>query len=68
VNGSPAEGAGLESGDVITAVDGHTVDRPEALTSLLLRNVPAATVQLTWTDAFGSEQSAAVTLASGPPQ
>jgi S1-C subfamily serine protease len=68
VNGSPADGAGLESGDVITAVDGHAVDRPETLTSLLLRNAPAATVQLTWADSFGNEQTAAVTLASGPPQ
>jgi S1-C subfamily serine protease len=47
VAGSPAEKAGLRDGDVITAIDGHAVDRTHALDLLLLARGPGDTVTLT---------------------
>jgi S1-C subfamily serine protease len=68
VSGSPADTAGLQYGDVITAVDGHSVTTPTALRALLLQKHPGDTTTLTWVDQAGSQHSATVTLASGPPQ
>ncbi|HMC69815.1 MAG TPA: trypsin-like peptidase domain-containing protein [Mycobacteriales bacterium] len=68
VSGSAADTAGLQYGDVITAVDGHAVSSPNALRALLLQKHPGDTAALTWVDQLGSQHSATVTLASGPPQ
>lgn len=68
VSGSPADTAGLQYGDVITAVDGHAVSTPNALRALLLQKHPGDTTTLTWVDQQGSQHSATLTLASGPPQ
>jgi len=68
VSGSAADTAGLQYGDVITAVDGHAVTAPNALRALLLQKHPGDTATLTWIDQAGSQHSATVTLASGPPQ
>jgi S1-C subfamily serine protease len=64
--GSPAESAGLGSGDVIVSVDGQPVDSPTTLTTLLDRHHPGDRVTIGWTDSSGQSQSAAVSLASGP--
>lgn len=64
---TPAEKAGLQAGDVITAVDGQTVDSASHLTSLLGRHRPGDTVRISWTDRYGETHSESVTLASGPP-
>jgi S1-C subfamily serine protease len=65
---SPAGGAGLVPGDVITSVDGRAVDTPRGLTTLLLPKHPGDTVRVAWADRYGERQVASVTLATGPPQ
>jgi S1-C subfamily serine protease len=68
VPGAPADRAGLAAGDVITALDGTPVGSLSALAGLLLRKAPGDTVQVTYVDGAGAEQTATITLASGPPQ
>jgi S1-C subfamily serine protease len=66
VSGSPASQAGLSPGDVITAIAGRTVTSSSDVLAVLLTKTPGTTLQLTWVDQTGTQQSAAVTLASGP--
>jgi S1-C subfamily serine protease len=68
VAGGPAASAGLAAGDVITAIDGHTVTTPQGVASFLLTKKPGATVEVSYTDRYGSSQSATVTLGNGPAQ
>jgi S1-C subfamily serine protease len=68
ITDSPAQEAGLASGDVITSVNGDTVASAQALSSLLEPNKPGDKVTIGWTDASGVTRSATVTLSSGPPQ
>lgn len=63
---SPAAGAGLEAGDVVTTLDGQPVTSADALTSSLARSKPGQRVTVGWTDPAGTVHSAQVTLASGP--
>jgi S1-C subfamily serine protease len=67
VSGGPADKAGLAQGDVITALNGTAIGSPSDLTGLLEPHHPGDAVQLKWTDGSGQQQSASVTLASGPP-
>ena len=46
VAGSPAKDAGLQDGDIISALDGQTVDRQHPLDLLLLQHNPGDTVTL----------------------
>jgi S1-C subfamily serine protease len=64
--GTPAASAGLEEGDVITAVNGKTVDSASALTSLLHSYSPGDAVSVTYTDTAGSSHTVHVTLIAGP--
>ena len=66
--GSPASRAGIEPGDVIDSFNGNAVRTRANLVSRLLRWRPGDRVRIGWMDAFGSRDSAVVTLASGPPQ
>ena len=66
VSGSPAEGAGLSRGDLITSLDGKTVESATSLTSILDGHHPPDRVALGWTDANGQSHTATVTLAAGP--
>jgi S1-C subfamily serine protease len=68
VSGGPAASAGISAGDLITAIDGHTITSRSSLTSRLLTKKPGAKVTVTYTDQFGTGHSVRVTLASGPPQ
>jgi S1-C subfamily serine protease len=68
VSGGPAASAGLVAGDVITAINGHTVSSPDTIPSLILTLKPGATISLTTTDQLGQSQTTQVTLGSGPPQ
>jgi S1-C subfamily serine protease len=68
VPGSPADHAGLEPGDLITAINRQTVSSPDALTKLLLRQSVGATVELRWIDQLRAAETANVTLAAGPAQ
>ena len=65
-NGSAAT-AGLTEGDVITAVDGQAVSTSSGLQSIILTHKPGDAVNVAYTDATGQNQSATVTLGSGPP-
>jgi S1-C subfamily serine protease len=67
LGGSPAAQAGLVSGDVITAVDGHQVSSPSDLSNIMEQYHPGDTVQLQWENSSGQSQTASVTLESGPP-
>jgi Do/DeqQ family serine protease len=44
--GSPADRAGLRNGDVITAIDGHPVDEPNALRNRVATTTPDSHVRL----------------------
>jgi S1-C subfamily serine protease len=63
--GSPAEKAGVATGDVITTVDGTVIRTASALTNLIHTHRPGDTVTLAWTRSDGTTHSAKVTLASG---
>jgi S1-C subfamily serine protease len=65
--GSPAAGAGMAIGDVITRVDGKTVDSADALSSVLQGRKPGDVVTVQWDSQSGQQHSARVTLATGPP-
>jgi len=68
LNGSPADRAGLTSGDLIVALDGKAVGTLKDVSRLLLLKAPGDTVQVTYADGLGDQQTATVTLGSGPPQ
>ena len=65
---SPAATAGIEAGDVITALDGKPVSTFSDLRTLLLTKHPGDTVTVGYTDTTGGQTSVSVVLASGPPQ
>jgi S1-C subfamily serine protease len=65
-NGAAAA-AGLTEGDVITGIDGTTVTTSSGLRSAIQAHKPGDSVSITFTDATGQNQSATVTLQSGPP-
>jgi S1-C subfamily serine protease len=66
--GSPAARAGLGRGDVIVSFNGNVVRSSSNLVTRLLRWNPGDRVRIGWVDALGAEETAVVTLASGPPQ
>jgi S1-C subfamily serine protease len=66
LDGTPAASAGLQQGDVITAVDGQTVDSNDALTAGLHGHHPGDQVNVTWNDPSGASHTATITLAEGP--
>ncbi len=66
VRGSPADQAGLETGDLITSLAGQPIDSRAALASALDRRHPAERVTLGWTDPAGVRHTALVRLAAGP--
>ena len=68
IQSSPASRVGLAYGDVIVAVNNHTVASPTTLTALLQKQSPGKKVQIRWIDQFGTSHTAQVTLASGPAQ
>lgn len=68
VPGSPVAKAGITAGDVVTALDGHTVASQTALVALILPHHPGDRVALQWVDPDGVSHTGSVTLASGPPQ
>jgi S1-C subfamily serine protease len=64
--GSPAAGAGLGYGDVITALGATPVRSSTDLTSALVRYRPGEAVSIHWVDSAGVAHSTTVTLATGP--
>ncbi len=66
--GSPAAQAGMTSGAVITAVDGHAVGSPDDLGRVLARFHPRDTLSVTWVNPAGHRVTRSVRLGAGPPQ
>jgi S1-C subfamily serine protease len=64
--GSPAEAAGIRTGDVVTTLDGDPVDSPSGLTAALSATTPGQQVIVGWTDAAGHRRTAVITLGDGP--
>jgi S1-C subfamily serine protease len=60
--GTPADSAGLTSGDVITAVNGQTVTSSDGLTSLMAGDHPGDTLTITYVDTSGAKHQTNVTL------
>jgi S1-C subfamily serine protease len=67
VSNGPADDAGLQDGDVITAVNGRSVRSASSLTTVMLSLKPGAKVSVSYLDQAG-QHSVTVTLGSGPPQ
>jgi S1-C subfamily serine protease len=65
VAGGPADKAGLQSGDVITKVDGTTIDNEHPLDAVLSQYAPGDTVTLEILRG-GSAQTVKVTLETRP--
>jgi S1-C subfamily serine protease len=63
--GSPAATAGLESGDVITAIDGHATATTSALSKVIEAKKPGQVVSLTVSTQAGTE-TVRVHLGQGP--
>jgi S1-C subfamily serine protease len=68
VSGGPAAAAGLERGDVVTAIAGRAVSSPADVGSLVLAKKPGTKVTITYVDTGGTRRTTQVTLGSGPPQ
>ena len=66
-DGSPAADAGIGAGDVITEVNGKTVQSASDLTSLMFEYHPGDKVDITWLDQNGDSHSDTLTLVAGPP-
>ena len=59
---SPAAAAGLQSGDVITSVNGTTVGSADGLTNLTAASHPGDKFQITYVDQFGAKHTGTATL------
>jgi S1-C subfamily serine protease len=66
VPASPAEKAGLATGDVITSINGQAVVSPATLTTILRQRHPGDKVTVVWTDPTGKSHTATITLTVGP--
>lgn len=66
---SPAAKAGLVAGDIITAIDGESIDSSETLTGILQQHKPGDTITLTVfrqsRQSFGQDQEITLTLELG---
>jgi membrane-associated protease RseP (regulator of RpoE activity) len=62
VSGSAADDAGLQVGDVITAVDGTKVTTPAQLSAAITAMSPGDTVKISYTNSSGQSKTATVTL------
>jgi putative serine protease PepD len=65
-SGGPAAKAGIEVGDVITAVDGKTTQTDDALGAVLAARKPGQVVTLSITRQDGSKKSVRLTLGQFP--
>jgi S1-C subfamily serine protease len=63
--GSPAASAGLQPGDVITAIDGQPLDSESALAESLNKHKPGDSVALT-VIRNGQQQNVSITLGTAP--
>ena len=68
MSGGPAASAGLAAGDVITAINGHAISSPSAISALVLTKKPGMKIRVAYVDPSGVSHTASVTLGSGPAQ
>jgi serine protease Do len=66
LRGGPAEQAGILDGDILTVLDGTSLDSATTLTYVLDRHYPGDVVDLVWIDATGQERTGKATLTPGP--
>jgi S1-C subfamily serine protease len=66
VPNGPAATAGLQAGDVITALNGQAVDSATALTNLMDTHHPGDKLTVTYTDSAGQQHTTTVTTILGP--
>jgi S1-C subfamily serine protease len=66
--GTPADGAGLIAGDVITAVGTSRVTSPSQLTGVMRGFRPGMAVQVTWVDVTGTTHRSTLVLIQAPPR
>ena len=64
--GTAAATAGLASGDVITAVNGHAVTTPGSLTAMMSGFRPGTKVTLSWQTVSGQPKTGTLTLGAAP--
>jgi S1-C subfamily serine protease len=64
---TPAAAAGLVTGDVVTAIDGVAITTRDQFVKTIQRHHSGDGISLTWNNAAGSSQTAAVTLGEGGP-
>jgi S1-C subfamily serine protease len=64
---SPAEDAGIETGDVIVSIDNAKVASSSDLETTMNKYHANDKVDVGWTNASGSEQHATLKLTAGPP-
>jgi len=65
MRGGPADQAGLVAGDLITVLDGVTLDSTNTLTSVLDRHYPGDVIDLTWIDGSGQTRTGKAVLTPG---
>jgi S1-C subfamily serine protease len=65
---SPADGAGITAGSVVTAIDGHAIGAPASLSTALVTYRPGETISVRWVSLGGQRTTSNIKLASGPPQ
>jgi S1-C subfamily serine protease len=68
ISGSPAAGTSLATGDVITSVNGQSVTTTVGLESILQSLKPGDSIQISYVNQSGANQSLSLTLSSGPAQ
>ena len=68
VPNTPAEQAGLQKGDVITALDGTPVASFVDVRGVLFSKHPGDSITVAYIDVAGNHTQATIVLASGPPQ
>jgi S1-C subfamily serine protease len=66
IPGTAAAAAGLQPGDVITAVGSHRIATPADLTTAIHATRSGDRARITWLDRSGTSHSATATLSPGP--
>jgi S1-C subfamily serine protease len=66
ISGTPAQSAGLQSGDIILSIGGSAVKSVNDVTKIMLQYHPGQRVDVKWTTPSGATQSATITLIGGP--
>ncbi len=68
IAGTAADVAGLVQGDVVTALNGVTVNAPQDLSGVVLTLKPGTTYDISWIDTTGADRTGQITPQPGPPQ